>query len=329
MTAESRWLSNDDLAKSPLKLTREAYGEEITSMGRDYPDIVVLEADISKSTCTDMFAKVFPNRFIDVGVAEQNEMIIAAGLATTGIVPFVSTYSVFSSMRACEQVRTFICYPKLNVKIAVSHGGVTPGPDGPTHQATEDIGIMRTLPNMSMVMPADYTSTKKLVRAAYFYKGPVYIRLTRDPVPLIYDESDEFEIGRAKLLKEGSDVLIVALGDLVNRAMMACNMLEADGISAALVDCHTVKPLDTYFILNLARNYKAVLTVEDHQIQNGLGSAICELLSEYDPKPVYRIGLNDCFAESGEYPELLKKYGMDENAIYDKVIFAMKKIRNL
>lgn len=319
-----KWINSKGLLKRPLVATRKAYGEAIAEMGGKFSDIVVLDADISKSTYSCLFAGKYPKRFINVGVAEQNEMMVAAGIATTGKIPFVSTYSVFASMRACEQVRTFICYPRLNVKIAVSHGGVTPGSDGPTHQATEDMGIMRTLPNITILMPADYYSTKKLVENAYFHKGPVYIRLTRDQVPMIYNKEEDFQIGKAKILKEGSDILIIAIGDLLNQAIIACEMLEDKGISTALIDCHTLKPLDGETILKIAKNCKAVITVEDHQIQNGLGSAVCELLSEYYPIIVKRIGLKDTFARSGEYPELLKLYGMDKDSIYREAVELLK-----
>ena len=319
-----KWINSKELLNRPLVATRKAYGEAIAEMGGKFSDIIVLEADISKSTYSCLFAEKYPKRFINVGVAEQNEMMVAAGIATTGKVPFVSTYSVFASMRACEQVRTFICYPRLNVKIAVSHGGVTPGTDGPTHQATEDMGIMRTLPNITILMPADYYSTKKLLESAYFHKGPVYIRLTRDQVPMIYSEDEDFQIGKAKILKEGSDILIIAIGDLLNQAIIACEMLEDEDISAALIDCHTLKPLDGKTILKMAKNCKAVITVEDHQIQNGLGSAVCELLSEYYPIVVKRIGLKDTFARSGEYSELLKLYEMDKNSIYKEAVGLLK-----
>lgn len=307
--------------------TRDAYGEEIVEMGHEYNDIVVLEADISKSTRTCYFAKEFPNRFINVGVAEQNEMAIAAGLSSCGAVPYVSTYSVFSSMRACEQLRTFVCYPNLNVKIAVSHGGITPGNDGVTHQATEDLGIVSTLPNITVIMPADYYSTKKLLRESYKYKGPVYLRFTRDPVPPVYKGYEEFKIGRANLLANGTDLAIIGIGDMVYHCLQAAKKLKEMGISCSVVDMHTLKPLDEEVVYNLARTTKGIITVEDHQIKNGLGSAVCDFVCEKYPTFVKRIGLKNTFAESGEYKLLLKKYEMDVDYIIKTAINLLNDIK--
>ena len=214
------------------KPTRDAYGEELVELGRENPKIVVLEADISKSTRTCYFANKFPERFFNVGVAEQNEAMIAAGLASCGLIPFMSTYAVFGSMRCCEQIRTFICYTNLNVKIAVSHGGLTPGSDGVTHQGTEDIGVLRSMPNMTIIMPTDYNMTKTAVRAAASYIGPVYLRFTRDEVPIIYDEDIKFEIGKAINLREGKDVSIISLGDMTCVALEAADILKKEGIKA-------------------------------------------------------------------------------------------------
>lgn len=300
--------------------TRDAYGEEIVKMGHEYSDIVVLEADISKSTRTCYFAKEFPDRFINVGVAEQNEMTIAAGLASCGAVPYVSTYSVFSSMRACEQVRTYVCYPNLNVKIAVSHGGVTAGNDGVTHQATEDFGIISTLPNITVIMPADYYSTKKLLRESYKYKGPVYLRFTRDPVPPVYSGDEEFKIGKANILMEGDDLALIAIGDMVYHCIQAANRLKDIGISCSIVDMHTLKPLDEEVVYNMACSTKGIITVEDHQIKNGLGSAVCDFVCENYPTFVKRIGLKNTFAESGDYLLLLKKYKMDIDSIIKEAV---------
>lgn len=316
--------SSNKIDKSLKIPTRKAFGEAIVALGKKHSDIVVLEADISKSTFSYLFAEKYPERFINVGVAEQNEMMIAAGIAATGKIPFVCTYAVFASMRACEQVRTFVCYPKLNVKIAASHGGLTAASDGPTHQATEDMGILRTFPNITILMPSDYYSTKKLVECAYIYKGPVYIRLTRDPVPILYSKDENFQIGKVKILKSGSDILIIAIGDLLNQALIASEMLEGKGISVGVIDCHTLKPLDNDTILKEVKRYKAVVTVEDHQITNGLGSAISELLSEFYPIKLKRIGLKDTFARSGEYEDLLKLYEMDSNNIYAKTVELLK-----
>ena len=294
--------------------TRHAYGEELVELGRDLPNLVVLEADISKSTQTYRFARAFPDRFFQMGVAEANMMLVAAGLATTGKIPFVSTYAVFGTMRACEQVRTFIAHTHLNVKIACSHGGVTPGSDGVTHQGTEDLGIMRTIPGMTVIMPADYYATRRLVRAAALHAGPVYLRLTRDPVPPIYDEHEEFIIGQAKLLRTGKDVTFVAIGDFVTIALDARERLLQQGVEAEVIDVHTLKPLDRELIVGSARKTRRVVTLEDHQINGGLGSAVAEALGEECPTPIRRIGLRDTFAESGEYRLLLSKYGMDAEA---------------
>jgi transketolase len=295
--------------------TREVYGKQLVRLGETVENLVVLEADISQSTRTCLFAKAFPDRFFNVGVAEQNEMMIAAGLAASGKIPFVSTYAVFASMRACEIIRTFICYPRLNVKIAVSHAGVTPGGDGVTHQATEDIGILRTLPNMTIIMPADAYATESLVEQAARYDGPVYIRLTRNAVPIIYDSHATFTIGKAKVLREGTDVSLIALGDMVSVALEAHRQLEAEGISAEVVDMHTVKPLDAEQVIRSAKRTGAIVSLEDHNIINGLGSAIAEVISEHSPAYLYRIGLRDTFAESGPYDALLKKYQMDSAAV--------------
>ena len=289
---------------------REAYGEEIVKLGEKNPNIVVLEADISKSTKTCYFADKFPDRFFNVGVAEQNEAVIAAGLATTGLIPFMSTYAVFGSMRCCEQIRTFICYPNLNVKIAVSHGGITPCTDGVTHQATEDIAIMRAMPNMTVIMPTDYNMTRAAVRAAVKHKGPVYLRFTRDPVPMIYDENVEFRIGKSIKLKDGKDITIISLGDMTSVALKAVEMLKDEGINASLLDMPTVKPIDSAAIISAAKDTGAIVTVEDHQITGGLGSAVAEVLVENYPVSMKRIGLKDTFAESGEFELLLEKYGL-------------------
>ncbi len=290
--------------------TREAYGEEIVELGKTNKDIVVLEADISSSTKTCYFAKEFPDRFFNVGVAEQNEAVIAAGLASTGLIPFVSTYAVFASMRACEQVRTFICYPNLNVKIAVSHGGLTPCTDGVTHQATEDLSIMRTMPNMTVIMPTDYNMAKAAVREAADHIGPVYLRFTRDKLPIIYNEDIEFKIGKSIELSTGSDVTIISIGDMTHIAIETVELLKKKKISAGLIDMPTLKQIDSSAIIEAAKNTGAIVTVEDNQINGGLGSAVAEVLGENLPVPLKRIGIKDTFAESGQYRLLLDKYGM-------------------
>lgn len=295
--------------------TRHAYGETLLELGAEDERIVVFEADISTSTRTCLFADAYPARFFQMGVAESNMMAAAAGMATTGYIPFVSTYAVFVSMRACEQVRTFVAYPNLNVKIAVSHGGITPSNDGVTHQATEDLGIMRTIPNMTVIMPADYSSTKALVRAAVGWDGPIYLRFTRDAVPSIYADDALFEIGKGIRLHEGGDLSIVTIGDMVHVVLEAAEVLRSQGILCDVLDIHTLKPLDSEIILVSAGKTRRVITVEDHQINNGLGSAVAEVLCEKLPTPLRRIGLRDTFAESGEYYQLLRKYNMDVESI--------------
>lgn len=295
--------------------TRQAFGEALVELGHQNERVVVLEADISKSTRTILFARAFPERFFQMGCAEANMVAAAAGMATTGLIPFASTYAVFGSMRACEQVRTFVAYARLNVKIACSHGGVTPGNDGVTHQATEDLGIMRTIPTMTVVMPADYHATKKLVHAAANYDGPMYLRFTRDPMPIIYSEAEEFEIGKGKLLREGRDVSIIALGDLVWVALEARERLLHKGVQAEVIDMHTIKPIDRQLILETAAKTRRVVALEDHQIYGGLGSAVAEVLGEELPTPLRRLGLRNTFAESGPYHLLLEKYGMDVGAV--------------
>ncbi len=290
--------------------TRDAYGAALCELGEKDASIVVFEADIGKSTRTNLFGKRFPERYFNAGVAEQNEMAMAAGAAMCGKIVFVSTYAVFASMRACEQVRTFVAYPHLNVKICPSHGGITPANDGVTHQATEDLGIMRTIPGMTILMPADANSTRKLVFAAAQWEGPVYLRLTRDAVPVIYDENKDFAIGQGVLLRAGKDVTVIALGDMVSKALDAANLLSEQGIRAEVIDMHTIKPLDESLILDSVRKTGAVVTVEDHQVQCGLGGAVCEFLGENHPVPIHRIGLRNTFAESGAYELLLKKYAM-------------------
>ncbi|HHW49550.1 MAG TPA: transketolase family protein [Clostridiaceae bacterium] len=295
--------------------TRDAFGDAIVEIGRENKDIYVIDCDISKSMKTTKFAECFPDRHINVGIAEQNAAGMAAGLATMGKIPFISTYAVFGSMRMCEQIRTTICYPGLNVKIACSHGGVTPGNDGVTHQAIEDMGIMRTLPNMAVIMGADYVSTKKLIKKAVNYYGPVYLRFTRDPVPIVYNEDDDFEIGKGKLVREGRDITIITIGDMLHQGIEAAEKLSMEGIEAELIDIHTLKPLDSGIIASSILKTGRAITVEDHNYFNGLGSAVAEVIAEMGHGKLKRIGLKDTFAESGDYKKLLKKYEMDSEYI--------------
>jgi len=305
--------------------TREAFGKAILELGASVEDLVVLDGDISRSTYTVEFSRRFPDRHFNVGVAEQNQMGVAAGLALVGYKPIVASYAVFASMRALEQVRTSICYPKLNVVIAASHGGLTPGNDGVTHQAIEDLGIMRTLPNMTVIAPADGVSLKPLLEQAISIDGPVYIRLTRDPVPIIYDENDEFQIGKAKQLKKGDDVTLIAIGDMVQWSRKAHDLLLEEGVTSRVIDMHTIKPLDSEAVIIAARETGAIVTIEDHNTYGGLGSAVAEVLTLEHPVPQGRIALWDTFAESGPYEKLLDKYGMGTDHIVKAVHDVIKR----
>jgi transketolase len=290
--------------------TRYAYAEAIVEVGEQNPDVVVLDADVSTSIKTNRFAERFPDREFNFGAAEQNMMAAAAGMATTGLIPFASTYAVFASLRALDQVRNSIHYPRLNVKIAASHGGITPGPDGVTHQGQEDLSVIRAIANSTVVAPADSVSTKKAIWAAAAYEGPMYISFTRDPVPVIYQGDFPFEIGRAVVVREGSDATIVALRDLVAQALVAAEQLAGEGLHVRVVDCHTLKPLDVEAILRAARETGAIVTAENNVIYGGLGSAVAEVLVENHPVPMKRIGVQDTFAESGPYLALLDRYGL-------------------
>lgn len=297
--------------------TRAGFGEEILKLGKENPDILVIDADIGKSCKTGDFRKELSseyhddkNQYVNVGIAEQNAAGVAAGLATCGKIPFVVTYAVFGSLRMCEMIRQEICYPNLNVKIACSHGGLTPGNDGASHQAIEDMGVLRTLPNMTVIMPADYVAAKKLTRQAAETYGPMYLRFTRDAIPQIYDEDAEFVIGKANQLKEGKDVAIIANGDTVRLALDAAKELEAKGITARVLDMHTIKPLDTEAVTACINEIGKVITVEDHNILNGLGSAVCEVAAEMGKGIVKRIGVQDQYGQSAPYERLLAMNGI-------------------
>lgn len=297
--------------------TRAGFGEEILKLGKENPDILVIDADIGKSCKTGDFRKELSseyhddkNQYVNVGIAEQNAAGVAAGLATCGKVPFVVTYAVFGSLRMCEMIRQEICYPNLNVKIACSHGGLTPANDGASHQAIEDMGVLRTLPNMTVIMPADYVAAKKLTRQAAETYGPMYLRFTRDAIPQIYDEDAEFVIGKANQLKEGKDVAIIANGDAVRLALDAAKELEAKGITARVLDMHTIKPLDTEAVTACINEIGKVITVEDHNILNGLGSAVCEVAAEMGKGVVKRIGVQDQYGQSAPYERLLAMNGI-------------------
>lgn len=292
------------------KATRDGFGEAIVELGKENKNIVLVDCDIGKSCKSTQFMKELPQQHVNVGIAEQNGAGVAAGLATCGKLPYVVTYAAFGSMRMCEMIRQEICYPNLNVKIACSHGGVTPANDGASHQAIEDMGIMRTLPNMAVVMPADYVSAKKLMHLSAAYEGPMYLRFTRDAIPVIYDDSAEFEIGKAHLVREGKDVAIIANGDTVRLAIDAAKELESKGISAKVLDMHTIKPLDVAAVTDCVENIGKIITVEDHNIMNGLGSAVCEIAAEMGRGKVKRIGIQDQYGESAPYERLLAKNGV-------------------
>ena len=298
--------------------TRDGFGDEIVEMGKENANILVVDADIGKSCKTGAFRKELPAQYLNVGIAEQNCAGVAAGLATCGKIPFVVTYAAFGSMRMCEMIRQEAAYPNLNVKLACSHGGVTPANDGASHQAIEDMGIYRSIPNMTVIMPADYYAARKLVRAAADWDGPVYLRFTRDKVPVLYDENTEFEIGKGKLLRRGNDVAIIANGDTVRLAVEAAELLAAEGIEARVVDMHTIKPLDKACVESCVNEIGKIITVEDHNILNGLGSAVCEVAAELGKGRVKRIGIQDQFGQSAPYERLLAINGVTVENIVEQ-----------
>lgn len=306
------------------KATRDAYGEAILELGRGDSNIYVVDADIGKSCKTVPFFQELPNQHVNVGIAEQNAAGVAAGLATCGKIPFVTTYAVFGSMRMCEQIRQEVCYPRLNVKIACSHGGFTPANDGASHQAIEDMGIYRTLPNMTVIMPADYHSAKVLVKEAASHYGPVYLRFTRDPIPFIYDGNIKLTIGKAHQIREGNDICFIANGDIMSLAIEAADKLAEKGITVRLLDMHTIKPLDTEAVTRALEEIGRVITIEDHNILNGLGSAVCEVAAEMGKGRVKRIGIQDQFGESAPYEYLLEKNGVSVDNITQTAMMMLK-----
>ncbi len=300
--------------------TREAYGKALAEFGESYPDMVVLDADLAAATKTDVFKKKFPDRHVDCGIAEANMMGIAAGLSLTGKIPVASTFAMFASGRAFEQVRNSIGYPHLNVKIGATHAGITVGEDGASHQCNEDIALMRTIPGMTVVNPSDAVEARACVKAALDFEGPVYMRFGRAAVPVINDREDyHFELGKGVVLRQGSDVTIVATGILVAASLEAAQKLQQEGISAEVINIHTIKPLDKELIIDSARKTGKVVTAEEHSIIGGLGGAVCEALSENYPVPVCRIGINDVFGESGSAGALLVKYRLDGDGVFRKV----------
>ncbi|MGE1063179.1 transketolase family protein [Megasphaera paucivorans] len=308
------------------KATRDAYGEALAELGAVNNDIVVLDADLSASTKTNVFKKAFPDRHFNVGIAEQDLIGVAAGLAATGKIPFASSFAVFATGRAFEQIRNSVCYPRLNVKIAATHAGITVGEDGATHQANEDVAIMRSLPNMSVVVPADAAETKAIIKWAAAYDGPVYIRMGRSKVPDIFDDSYQYTFGKGIVLQDGVDVTLIAMGIMVAKAQEAAKQLEKEGISAAVVNMSTIKPIDAAMITAYAKKTGAVVTCEEHTIMGGLGSAVAEVLGECCPVPLTRVGMNDVFGESGTPDELLVKFGLTAEHIVQaaKAVIARK-----
>ena len=300
--------------------TRESYGNALVELGREHDNVVVLDADLAAATKTGIFKKEFPERHIDCGIAECNMIGIAGGLSLTGKVPFASSFAMFAAGRAFEQVRNTVGYPKLNVKIGATHAGISVGEDGATHQCNEDIALMRTIPNMVIINPADDVEARAAVKAAYEHVGPVYLRFGRLAAPVINDNPEyKFELGKGVTLREGKDITIVATGLEVSFALEAAQMLEKDGIDARVINIHTIKPIDEEIIVKAAKETKKIFTVEEHSIIGGLGSAVCDVVCEKQPAPAYKIGMRDRFGESGPAMELLHKYELDAEGIYNQI----------
>ena len=305
--------------KEEKKATRQSYGETLEKLGEKYSDIVVLDADLATATKTINFAKKFPERFFDMGIAEANMMSTSAGMATTGKVPFASTFAVFAAGRSYDQIRNSICYPNLNVKICSTHSGITVGEDGATHQMLEDISMMRTLPNMKVLSPADDIETKWAIEEAYKQKGPVYVRLSRLATPIIYDENQKFEFGKMIQIGNGIDATIFASGDVLAEALKAKEILaKTKGIDIRVVDVHTIKPIDEDMIVKCAKETKRLISIEDHNVIGGLGSAISEVLTSKYPAKLERMGINDEFGRSGKAEELVEFYGLSAEKIVEK-----------
>lgn len=307
------------------KATRESYGESLRELAEEYKDLVVLDADLAAATKTGIFKKAYPDRFFDCGIAEANMMGVAAGLASCGKIPFASTFAMFAAGRAYEIVRNSIGYPHLNVKIGATHAGISVGEDGATHQCNEDIALMRTIPGMTIINPCDDVEARAAVRAAVEFNGPVYMRFGRLAVPVINDkETYKFEIGKGVVMKDGTDVTIIATGLMVNEALESAKVLESEGISARVVNIHTIKPIDKELICKCAKETGVIVTAEEHSIIGGLGSAVAEAVTECCPVPVIRIGVNDEYGYSGPAVELLKKFGLSAENISEKVREAVK-----
>lgn len=304
--------------------TRDAYGKTLLKLGETNDNVVVLDADLSKSTKTNDFSKAFPNRFFNMGIAEQNLIGAACGFATAGKIPFASTFAMFATGRAFEVIRNSVCYPKLNVKICATHAGITVGEDGASHESIEDISIMRSIPNMTVVVPADEIETEKVILEAAKYNGPMYVRLGRSAVPTLFGEDYKFEIGKGTVLRDGNDATIIACGMMVNEAIIAHEELKAEGINVRVINMSTIKPIDRELIVKAAKETKAIVTAEEHSIIGGLGSAVSEVVSEECPVIVKKVGVKDVFGESGTPAELLEKYGLTAKHIAESVREALK-----
>lgn len=313
-----------DIDKIEQVPTRDGYGHGLVKLGRKNKNVVVLCCDLTDSTRTNWFKKEFPDRFIEVGVAEQNMMGIAAGLAKEGKIPFISSYAVFNPGRNWDQLRISVCYSKMNVKIQGAHAGISVGPDGATHQALEDIAITRVLPNLTVIVPTDAIESEKATIAAGKLKGPVYLRFGREKVPVITTKKTPFKIGRASVFKTGKDVAVIACGVMVYEALVAADLLFEEGIKISVVNCHTIKPIDKKTIINIAKKTKAIVTAEEHQIHGGLGSAVAEVLSENYPVPIKRVGVKDTFGESGKTEQLMEKYCIKSKDIIKSVKEVLK-----
>ncbi len=307
--------------------TRDAYGDALVSLGKKRNDVVVLDADLSGSTKTSKFAKAFPERFFNIGIAEQDMVGTAAGLAIGGKLPFVSTFAVFATGRAWEQVRQSVCYPNLSVKIVASHSGVTVGEDGGSHQSVEDIAVMRVIPNMTVIVPADGPETQQAIEAVAEYKGPCYVRVGRNKVPTLFGEDYKFKIGKAHVFHEGKDAAIIACGIMVAEAIKARDLLKAEGIDAGVINMSTIKPIDADAVIAAAKRCGSIVTAEEHSIIGGLGGAVAEVLAESAPAPLVRVGVRDAFGTSGDQEALLKHYGISAEHIADAVKEVIKKKR--
>lgn len=318
-------LSNNILGDVEMIPTRFGYGDGLVALGKQNSDVVVLGADLTSSLCADRFQKAFPDRFIQIGIAEQDMMGVASGLSIVGKIPFVSTYGVFCTGRAWDQLRTTVAYAKLNVKVGSGHGGISVGPDGATHQALEDIAITRTIPNMTVIVPADYHETFKATIAAANMDGPVMIRFGREKVPVITTSETPFEIGKADIYRDGSDVSVIACGVMVYQALVAAEKLANEGISVQVINCHTVKPIDMETIIGAAALTGAVVTAEEHQVMGGFGSAVAEVLCQNCPVPMKMVGIQDSFGESGQPDDLMRKFNLLDTDIIQAVREVLRK----